>query len=99
MAINDPTPLKLRAADQADVIPQMLYELNQHVRNVRDDALRARDLHTRTKTDEDGRVSSVVLSRACSRVQREIEEVHEGAARTCDLLENLTRQLRASGRL
>lgn len=88
---DDPTPIKLRAADQADTIPALLYELSQHVRNVRDDAIRARDLHTRAMADQDGRVRS--------RVQAELVSVHEGAARTCDLLETLTRSLRASGRL
>jgi hypothetical protein len=89
--INDPRPIRLMPADQADDIPMLLIELNQHVRNVRDDALRARDLHTRAQSDESGRLRS--------RVQAELIDVHEGAARTCDLLETLTRSLRANGRL
>lgn len=89
--INDPRPIRLMPADLADDIPMLLIELNQHVRNVRDDALRARDLHTRAQGDESGRLRS--------RVQAELIDVHEGAARTCDMLETLTRSLRASGRL
>ncbi len=97
--INDPRPITLRPVDLADDIPALVYALSQHVRNVRDDALRARDLHTRTKVDQDGKESNVALSRVCARVQAELIDVHDGAARTCDMLETLTRALRASGRL
>jgi hypothetical protein len=89
--IDDPRPIKLRAADQADEIPQMVYALSQHVRDVRDDALRARDLHNRAMGDQDIHTHQ--------RVRAELIELQTSTARTCEYLEALTRRLRAAGRL
>lgn len=87
----DPTPIQLRAEDRADEIPAMLIELARHVRETRDDALRARDLHTRAMTSQD--------VRAQNRVQAALVDQAEATARTCDQVEKLIRTLRAHGRL
>lgn len=87
----DRTPVQLRSEDLADEIPMLVIELSRHVRDTRDDALRARDLHTRALISKDGREHS--------RVQAALVDLHEANARTCDQLERLVMTLRAHGRL
>lgn len=88
---NDPTPIRLRAEDQADQIPAMTFELATSLRALLDEAVQARDLLRRARASGD--------SRLMDRAQTRLVELHESMGGACDQFERLTRTLRAAGRL
>jgi hypothetical protein len=89
--INDPTPIRLRADDQADQIPMMVIEMAQLLADLFDEAVAARDLQQRTLSSHDERMRQRVRDRLVEHV--------ETASNARSHLETLTRTLRAAGRL
>lgn len=88
---DDPTPIRLRAADQADDIPMLVIEMAQLLADVFDEAVAARDLQQRTLFSADDRLRHRVRDRLVEHV--------ETASNARSHMETLTRSLRAAGRL
>lgn len=87
----DPTPIRPRAADQADDIPMLVIEMAQLLADVFDEAVAARDLQQRTLFSADDRLRHRVRDRLVEHV--------ETASNARSHMETLTRSLRAAGRL
>ena len=91
LTFDDPTPIRLRAVDQADEIPMLVIEMATMLADVFDEAVAARDLHQKALLSHDERLRHRVRDRLVEHV--------ETASDARSHLERLTRTLRAAGRL